>query len=131
MLKVIDKKNYRRFKGRKLKTVYRHKRNEWRCTTPKGAYVHIVYKGGVVALTGGNCEYDLGQSVFLIASTVDHEEDFGNEDFSPSDHAFVDYKLDYKLLPKKNKYPEICFQDIMDFMEWECDPEQIWDGYIG
>ena len=119
MLKIIDKKNYKRFKGRKLKTVYRYKRNEWRCTTPRGAYVHIVYKGGVVALTGGNNEYDLGENVFLIASTVDYKEDFGDED------------LDYNLLKKKNKYPKISFQDIMEFMEWQCDPEQIWDVYVG
>jgi hypothetical protein len=123
MLKIIDKKNYKRFKGRKLKTVFRYKKNEWRCTTPRGALVHVVYKGGIIALTGANREYDLGKNIFLIASTTDYEEDFENED--------LDYKLDYRLLPKKNKYPEICFQDIMDFMEWECDPEQIWDGYIG
>ena len=119
MLKIIDKKNYKRFKGRKLKTVYRYKRNEWRCTTPRGAYVHIVYKGGVVALTGGNNEYDLGESVFLIASTADYEEDFEDED------------LDYNLLTKKNKYPKISFQDIMDFMEWQCEEENIWDIYVG
>ena len=119
MLKVIDKKNYKRFKGRKLKSVYRYSNEQWRCTTTGGAFVNIVYKGGIVALTGGNCEYDLGNKVFLLGSTSDYEEDFENED------------LDYNLLKKKNKYPKISFQEIMDFMEWECDPEEIWDVYVG
>lgn len=119
MLKVIDKKNYKKFKGRKLKTVYKYDKQEWRCTTPRGALVRVVYKGGIVALTGGNCEYDLGKRIFLLGSTVDYEEDFEDED------------LDYNLLTKKNKYPKISFQDIMDFMEWECEEENIWDIYVG
>ena len=55
----------------------------------------------------------------MIASTVDYKEDFDDEE------------LDYNLLKKKNKYPKISFQDIMEFMEWQCDPEQIWDVYVG
>ena len=121
MLKVIDKKNYRRFKGRKLATVYRYKSNEWRCTTPKGAYVHIIYKGGIVALTGANSEYEIGQNIFLLASTIDLSEDIDDE-------GVDDEILDYIEIPEKQKYPKISFQDIMDFMDWECEPEQIWDA---
>ena len=73
----------------------------------------------MVALTGGNCEYDIGNKVFLLGSTLDYEENFEDED------------LDYNLLTKKNKYPKISFQDIMDFMEWECEEENIWDIYVG
>ena len=117
-LTVIDKTHYKKLKGKRLSTVYRHTKSEWRCTTPRGSYVYIKYKSGLLAISVAQREYDIANKIMLVGSTVDLDN-LKEEDLDDN-NTFTFSRINY---------PPLEFKDIMKFLEWKCDEEQIWDGY--
>jgi len=120
MLKVIDKINFNKVKGKSMACVYRFTRDEWRCVSAKGDFVHLRYKAGILALTSATSEYDLGNIVMLIGSTVDYDD----YDTTTND------KLAEEVLCAKLKYPPLNFKEIKDFLEWKVEEENIWDCFL-
>ena len=119
MLKVIDKKHFAKVKNKKLATVYRFSVSEWRCTTPLGGYVYLKYKGGILAATVGMTEYEVGNSVMLLASTID---------FEVSGDIFEDVITN--KTKGEPKFPPLDFDEIKEFFGWKCEDDQIWDCYV-
>ena len=119
MLKVIDKKHFEKVKNKKLATVYRFSATEWRCTTPRGGFVYLKYKGGILAATVGVTEYEMGDKVMLLASTVD---------FDKAGDIFEDViRGKVKEAPQ---FPSLDFDEIKEFFGWKCDDDKVWDCYV-
>jgi len=100
--------------------VYRFTKDEWRCVSTTGYFVHLRYKAGILAVTSATSEYDLGYIVMLIGSTVDYDD----YDTRTND------ELAEEVLCAKLKYPPLNFKEIKDFLEWKVEEDYIWDGYI-
>ena len=103
MLKVIDKKHFAKVKNKKLATVYRFS----------------VSEGGILAATVGMTEYEVGNSVMLLASTID---------FEVSGDIFEDVITN--KTKGEPKFPPLDFDEIKEFFGWKCEDDQIWDCYV-
>tara|TARA_R100000808_G_C2153477_1_gene163699 strand:+ start:1088 stop:1480 length:393 start_codon:yes stop_codon:yes gene_type:complete len=129
MLQVLDKKHFETLKGKKLACVYRYSKDEWRCMTPRGNFVYVKFKAGILAVTTSTREYDLGNKVMLVGSMKQPAED----DFAEID--WTAFKASKKGHTKAKEFePWLCktrlsFGQIMTFLEWKCDDDQIWDEY--
>ena len=116
MLKVIDKKHFEKVKNKKLLTAYRYGGAEWRCTTADGEFLYLKYKGGILAATIGETEYEMGDKVMLVASTVDYDK---------AGKIFEEIILG--KVKNAPSFPPLDFNGMKDFFEWEIDDDQIWD----
>ena len=140
MLEVADKKHYAALKGKRLKSVYRYSKHEWRCIMWGGKLLHVKFKAGVIAMTVADAEYDLGDNIMLVAvdgkwkKTVGKIFEFDSEMKLLSQEDKKLLKETFNPPPKKEKKQDklrelINFNEIKNFMDWKCKEDNIWDCF--
>ena len=139
MLEVGDKSHYKKLKGRTLSSVYRFSKSQWDCILRGGSLLQIRFKTGVLGMTVAKTEYGLGQEIMLVGLDEDWKEnEFSKESLEGMENDEIMDVLLTKALSKNlaKKKPRalrtiLSFSEIMEFMDWKCKEENIWDSYVG
>ena len=84
-------------------------KGEWRGETEDSRFMLVREESGVVGLSVGETEYELSE-IKLLCSYKDNWA-----------------KLIELNIPIAKGRGQITIKDIMKFMNWECDDNQIWD----
>lgn len=71
MLEVGDRTHYKMMKGRTLKSVYRFSKYQWDCILRGGKLLQIRFKTGILGMTIGESEYELGDEIMLVGMDND------------------------------------------------------------
>tara|TARA_B100000959_G_C14652231_1_gene488808 strand:+ start:142 stop:477 length:336 start_codon:yes stop_codon:yes gene_type:complete len=108
-LKPLDKKWVKEYSGLRLSCIMYMGKGEWRGETEDSRFLLVREESGVVGMSIGKTEHDL-TDIKLLCS----------------------YKHDWKKLiefniPIADDREQITIKDIIKFMDWECDDDQIWD----
>ena len=74
MLEVGDRTHYKMLKGRTLKSAYRFSKYQWDCILRGGKLLQIRFKTGILGMTIGESEYELGDEIMLVGMDNDWKE---------------------------------------------------------
>ena len=110
MFKILDERIHEAFSGLALAQVSKWKKNEWKCITKDEFFMEVKIEGSVVHMKLAEAE----QELFDYDNEV-LEININNKDINISSFPFLTQIMDIK------------FKDIMEFMGWTCDEEQMWD----
>ena len=123
MLEVGDRTHYKMLKGRTLNSAYRFSKYQWDC---------------VLRMTIAESEYELGDEIMLVGMDNDWKESelsdcpFDDMDKEQIVEALVNKSISKKGRKRKPKLRTVIpFSEVMEFMDWKCKEENIWDVYVG
>ena len=108
-LKPLDKQWVKEYSGLQLSSIMYMGKGEWRGETKDGRFLLVTEASGVVGLSIGETEYELTEIKLLCSYK----------------HDWV--KLIRQKIPIADGVEQITIKDIIKFMDWECDDDQIWD----
>lgn len=138
MLEVGDRTHYKMLKGRTLKSVHRFSKYQWDCILRGGKLLQIRFKTGILGMTIAESEYELGDEIMLVGMDNDWKEselsDCSFDDMQKEQivEALVNKSISKKGHKRKPKLrTTIPFSEVMEFMDWKCKEENIWDIYVG
>ena len=97
MLEVGDRTHYKMLKGRTLKSVHRFSKYQWDCILRGGKLLQIRFKTGILGMTIGESEHDLGDEIMLVGMDNDWKES------ELSDSPFDDMEKDQIVEALLNK----------------------------
>lgn len=103
MFEVQDEVLYGAFAGLGLSSVTKWNANKWKAITIDDYYLEVEIKYDGIYMKLAEIEYDL----------LDYENKI--------------LKIKMSKLFKASDMLNIKFKNIMEFMDWHCDEEQIWD----
>ena len=108
MFEILDEAAFLLFKGLNLEQVMSWKNGEWKCTTENGYFMNVRIKGGIVHMEVAETENELHkyENLVLKIKSPNKWDEIGKYFLNPI---------------------VINFKEIMEFMEWNCEPDQIWD----
>jgi len=138
MLEVGDRTHYKMLKGRTLNSAYRFSKYQWDCVLRGGKLLQIRFKTGILGMTIAEREYDLGDEIMLVGMDNDWKEselsDCSFDDMQKEQivEALVNKSISKKGRKRKPKLRTVIpFSEVMEFMDWKCKEENIWDVYVG
>lgn len=144
MLEVADRIHHEQLKGKSLSSVYRFSRGQWNCILRGGKLLQIRFKDGILGMTVSDTEYGLGQEIMIVGIDESWKNNrsrrvggLSKDDLSKMDKEefletlLIDAISDEKQKSKPRKpRKSLSFCQIMDFMEWKCKEENIWDCFL-
>ena len=137
MLEVGDRTHYKMMKGRTLKSVHRFSKYQWDCILRGGKLLQIRFKTGILGMTIGDSEYELGDEIMLVGMDNDWKKsELSDSPFDDMEkeqivEALLNKSITNKVRKKKPKLRTVIpFSEVMEFMDWKCKEENIWDVYI-
>ena len=104
-LQILNEQAYNAFSNKPIESVYRFNPDEWRCTLPHG-WMLVKVTAAVVSIGVSTREDEVGYEMCLVGGVTNKK-----------DALFIN--------PNKIK---LTFKEIIEFMKWQVDEEQIWDG---
>ena len=100
VFEILDQGDYSTLRGTALRSVYVFKSGHWKCLDLNGDYFEIKFQLAVLGVSTSETEYGVGKDVKIVGVMND---------------------------PVLKKSHQISFSDVKDFLELECDDENIWD----
>ena len=113
-LKILNDNHYDSFMGMALESAYRHKPNEWHCETESGFLV-VRATAAVISVGFSETEDSRFDEMCVVGGVVDKKDKLIMSTIYTSP-----YGLENKDV--------INFKEIVDFMCWQINDEDIWDG---
>ena len=123
MLEVGDRTHYKMMKGRTLKSVYRFSKYQWDCILRGGKLLQIRFKTGILGMTIGESEYELGDEIMLVGMDNDWKKsELSDSPFDDMEkeqivEALLNKSITNKVRKKKPKLRTVIpFSVVMEFM---------------
>ncbi len=113
-LRILNDNHYDSFMGMVLESVYRYKSNEWYCETKEGFLV-VRATAAVISIGYSEIEDNRFDEMCIVGGAVN------KKDKLIMSTIYTD--------PYSNENKEVInFKEIVDFMGWQVDSKDIWDG---